>query len=318
MIAYRDGQPTPGLLRLQQAERSIAESLFAFCHSRGLSPFLAAGSALGAWRDGGFIAWDDDIDIGLVREEYEELLKALQSQPLPGIFLQCWRTEPGYPLAFAKLRLQGTRVEEDAWSGTSFHQGIFVDIFPFDRLPRARALRFVQYWALCCVSLFVMSYNSAASQVSTFRSLRWLRRLACAIRPIMPLRALIVLREWLFRLPFASKSDEMVSFEMYGIRVARRTRIARDCLLPPVRCRFDDLEFAVPADCDAYLGGLFGDYRKLPPIERQGPLHIRKVDFGDSARWPAQVSVEPARNWRVYRQLKRRSAPDRPRPPGSG
>lgn len=290
MIAYRNGQPTPGLLRLQQAERSIAERTFAFCHSRGLNPFLVAGSALGAWRDGGFIAWDDDIDIGLVREEYEELLDALQAQPMPGIFLQCWRTEPGYPLAFAKLRLQGTRVEEDAWSGTAFHQGIFVDIFPFDRLPRVNAMRLMQYWALCCVSLIVMSFSRGAAQVSAFRPLRWMRWLALALRPIMPLQALIVLREWLYRLPFASKSDEMASFEMYGIRVARRTWIARDRLLPPVRCRFDDLEFAVPADCDAYLAGLFGDYRKLPSIDLQGPLHIRKVDFGDPVPNVAQRS----------------------------
>lgn len=283
MIAYSDGKPSADLLRLQQAEMQLAKSAIEYCHALGLSPFLVAGSALGAWRDGGIIAWDDDIDIGLVRDDYEKLLAALQDRPLPGIFLQCWKTEKGYPLAYAKLRLEGTRVEEKVWSGTGYHRGIFIDVFPFDPLPRSRFLRLIQHLGLDLVNLFLMSFSREAAGVSKSPVLRLFRRLAFVFRPVLPLRALVALREWLNRFPLAGKSGELASFEMYGIRMARRTWVKREVLLPPAKCRFGDEQMPVPADCDAYLISIFGDYRNPPPVKQQQPLHITEVDFGDLA-----------------------------------
>ncbi|MFM5929377.1 MAG: phosphorylcholine transferase LicD [Novosphingobium sp.] len=279
MTWYENGTPSPDLLRLQAAEKAIAKELVAYCRDVGVNPFLVAGSALGAYRDGDIIAWDDDIDIGLVREEYEVLIAALRERPIPGLFLQCWRSEPGYPLAFAKLRMDGTAIDEGLWDDSQFHKGIFVDIFPFDALPRSRVMQKVQHSLLLAINLFVMSFSNKMAQVAASRRIRMLRKVAFTLRPLVPVRLLIRLREWVNRMPVARKSDDLVSFEMYGIRFAGRTRVGRDVLLPPATCRFGDLEMPVPARCEDYLRGIFGNFSELPPEEKRRPLHITRVRF---------------------------------------
>jgi phosphorylcholine metabolism protein LicD len=68
---------------------------------------------------------------------------------------------------------------------------------------------------------------------------------------------------------------------MYGLRFWRKTRIAKAALIPPVPAPFGETQLPVPADCHAYLTGIFGDYRRPPPEHAQRPGHIRDVDFGD-------------------------------------
>ncbi|MCC6927267.1 LicD family protein [Novosphingobium sp.] len=283
MVAYLDGQPSEKLRRLQQVQQDLAVQLTDYCRKRDLQPFLVAGSALGAWRDGGIIAWDDDIDIGLLREDYDTLIEALANDPIPGVTLQSWRTTPGYPFAFAKLRLDGTRVDESTALGPQFHQGIFIDIFPFDALPRNPLWRKVQYGILLACNLFMLSFSREAAMNATSPLFRRLRLAALAIRPLVPMRALAAMSGWAYRLPPAAKSDTCVSFNMYGIRFAWKTRIARAALVPPQLVPFGSTQLPVPADCHAYLTGIFGDYAKRPPSNSQRPGHIRDVDFGDRA-----------------------------------
>lgn len=281
MIAFANGQPSPRLARLQREEKRIAAILVEFCEARGLPLFMVAGSALGAWRDGDFIAWDDDIDFGMLRDDYEAFVASWRREPHPGIWLQSHHTEPDYPLAYAKLRLDGTRVVEDSAIPARHHQGIFIDIFPFDALPQSPLLRWAQQFALQAINLFVMSYSRDMAKNSRLAALRTMRRLAFALRPLVPVRGLIGLREWLIRVDVSRASDELACFEMYGIRFARRTWVKRDILVPLRSTRFGELTMPVPAQCGAYLTGVFGDYSLPPPEDMRQPLHIRAVDFGD-------------------------------------
>ncbi|AWB33020.1 LicD family protein [Orrella marina] len=102
------------------------------CQKLGIPYQLGAGTLLGAVRHQGFVPWDDDADVCLLRSDYERLLALGSSELSPGFFLQHAGSEPAHPWLFAKLRLDGTEFVCPETQARDIHQGIYLDIFPFD------------------------------------------------------------------------------------------------------------------------------------------------------------------------------------------
>lgn len=279
MISYRDDQPSPGLLRLQQLEKQLAARFFDFCERHGLASFLVCGSALGAVRHGDVIPWDDDIDIGMLRADFERLFVAYAADPIPGTYLQSHRNEPGYPYPFAKLRLDGIWVEEPGFPGAKGHAGIFIDVFPFDRLPASPHAQTIQSFGLGLLNLFIMPLSDDGLAATPSPAMRLVKRCAALMRGFLPRRGLIALREWLAQRGNASAGRILDSFGMYGIRFGPETPVALELLLPPIKVRFGEIEAWIPAQAEAYLTALFGDWRQLPPQEMRRPGHVTAADF---------------------------------------
>lgn len=285
MIAYRDGAPSPDLARLQEVLKTVAFTFFDYCDRHGLEAFLVAGSALGARRHGDIIPWDDDIDVGLMREDYERLLELYRREPIEGLFLQTSESEPGYPFAYAKLRIDGTHLQEPGFDGMGFHQGIFIDIFPFDHVPRTRVVAALQRILLAAVGVCLLSFNRDIISRASSRPRFLLRRALLWIRPLLPLKALVQLREWVSRWGSrnAGRSDaEAICFQMYGISSAERTRVPVATLLPTRQIAFGHGSAPVPASVDDYLERLFGKWQEWPPEAARTPGHSVRVDFGEN------------------------------------
>lgn len=280
MVEFEEGRPSEKLLKLQEVQQDLAAKLVDYCEARGFQPFLAAGSALGAWRDKGFIPWDDDIDLGMLREDYDRFVAAYLKEPIPGITLQNCTTVSRFPFAFSKLRIDGTWVDETPSMGEAYHSGIFIDLFPYDALPASPLVRKLQMFILLAINLFVLSFSRQFAAGARNPFFRTLRLFAVAVRPVMPINALIALREWLYRCPLVRFSDEVICFQMYGLRKSDKTRVLRTDLVPPQHVMFGDRLMPVPANCDKYLKRIFGDYQAPPPLDMQKPGHIRDVKFG--------------------------------------
>lgn len=103
-----------------------------------LTYYLVCGSALGAIKYGGFIPWDDDMDIALPRDDYEIFIKEAGCRLPDGLFLQNHHTEASFPQIFSKLRNSRTTYIEKSISALPINHGVYIDIFPLDEYPADR------------------------------------------------------------------------------------------------------------------------------------------------------------------------------------
>lgn len=123
------------LRKLQLCELDILDEFVRICEKFNLQYYLAGGTLLGAVRNGGFIPWDDDIDVEMPRKDYELFAEYCKTELDNNFFFQNADTDDGYFLTYAKLRKNNTFYYEKRFSESSFHKGVFIDIFPLDYAP---------------------------------------------------------------------------------------------------------------------------------------------------------------------------------------
>ena len=122
------------LRQLQLVELEVLLAIDKLCARYDIPYFLDSGSALGAMRHGGFIPWDDDIDIGMLREDYERFVAVALDELPEGYRLLTPDVTEGYAPMWAKVMREGTKFYTRETLEAGLDQGVFVDVFPYDRL----------------------------------------------------------------------------------------------------------------------------------------------------------------------------------------
>lgn len=120
---------------LQKTELSLLRCFTQLCDRLNLRYYLVCGTALGAVKYAGFIPWDDDVDVGMPRPDYEIFLEKAPGLLPEGLFLQNFRTDPAFPQIFSKLRDSRTTYIEKTVANLPINHGIYIDIFPLDGYP---------------------------------------------------------------------------------------------------------------------------------------------------------------------------------------
>lgn len=133
------------LQRLQDALYETLGEVDRICRKHDIRYFVTGGTAIGAYFWQKMLPWDDDIDVGMMRSDYERFAKVAQQELGDRFFLQSPDTEPHTPFYFMKVRMNGSRFSESTFKHIDMHQGIFVDIFPFDKVPRQKWLERLQH-----------------------------------------------------------------------------------------------------------------------------------------------------------------------------
>lgn len=122
----------------------ILGEIIRVCEMLKIEYTAIGGTAIGAyyWQD--IIPWDDDMDIGMTRENYDRFLKEAPAVLKPEFFLAWYGTDPESPFFFAKLRKRGTLFVEEQCRKLNMNHGIYVDIFPLDNMPKNKMAELLQ------------------------------------------------------------------------------------------------------------------------------------------------------------------------------
>ena len=261
------------LRTVQACMLDIALEIQRICEKHGLTFFLAYGTLLGAVRHQGFIPWDDDMDVGMPRADYDKFLQIAPQELGEEFFLQTAETDPAYGFVFAKVRLNGTTMLEDYAVDSKQHNGIYVDIFPFETCPESgwqRKLHFRLYKCVRWAALGKTDYKFIISKRRRFAKLMstalFFLRKNGAIKLASKLRCMFN----------HSKTGNCIDPEFYkGI-------IALEDIRAVEQLTFEGHSMPVPRHYHELLTQIYGDYMQLPPVEERGNKHqMVKMDTGD-------------------------------------
>ncbi len=227
------------------------------CNKLGIKYFINGGSAIGAFYEGEILPWDDDIDICMEREDYDRFLSEAPAVLDAGYTLQSPLNEPLTPYYFSKIRKDDTLFITSEEVDLNIHHGIYVDIFPMDRIPDNRFLERVQRF-----KVRVLSNAFVAKQIGLEGS-----PLAKSLYKIL---TILLPKSWIYKLLVIAQTW----FNRYDTRYINivkmpRDHIARSTVNPPQMIKFGDLEVTAPHDLEVYLNWHYPGITRYPSADKR-------------------------------------------------
>lgn len=244
------------------------------CNKNNINYWLDSGTLLGAVRHGGFIPWDDDIDIAMTREDYEKFIRIAEDE-LPGsLFMQNFETTPYASNTWTQIKDRKSIIvlEKDA----EYHQGIYIDVFPMDCYSVNKFKRFFSEQLLDY--LYVYSYAVNAPLKKPLASgLNFKNNLIKILLKIIFFPFLIFNKKVIYNINIKTREKRINRLKKnprviygYGADVLNYNQIYKEeYIFPLKKISFEGYEFNAPNDYDAYLTVLYGNYMQLPPESRR-------------------------------------------------
>lgn len=248
----------------KQIQLNILQSIHDCCIKKGIKYSLCGGTLIGAIRHKGFIPWDDDIDIFMLREEYNKFIHTFKDERERYV-LHCLENDPKYNYPYAKVEDSRTYIAENV---TAYKMGVNIDVFPVDN---------------CCDSKEEsIAYIKGAKKSQTLykgkliipssRNTFITRMCIYGVKLFTLFSSLRSLAEKLSAYSKRGKENSKYVATIvsgYGVKELQlRSNFKVYITLP-----FENRIFCVIKEYDSYLKSVYGDYMKLPPEEKRHSPH---------------------------------------------
>ena len=273
------------LKKLQSIELEILRDFIDLCNKNDLTYFGIAGTGIGAIRHGGFIPWDDDIDVAMPRKDYNKFVKIAERDYADKYSVLDGNHCSNYPLLTGRWLLKGTEFIEWPMKDINCPNGIFLDIYPLDQIPDDEK-----------------KFKRQATQAFFWSKLLILRSIPHPTLPVGGLLAKIiqvvcgiihwflktfkVSKKWLYKMCLRVSTQyngkgETKRLDFLCDTTAYMNIHYVDDTFPLRDIKFEDLYVKFPNRIENNLEREYGDYMTLPPEEKRKNHYPYKLDFGD-------------------------------------
>lgn len=256
--------PDGSVLRRHQLRMlDILIEIDRICKKHDIAYWLSSGTLIGAMRHNGFIPWDDDIDIEMMRKDYLRLMKILPAELPDWLAIQTDETDPDFFYFYAKIRDRHSRLTETVDYGKNWkEQGIYIDIFPMERHP---------------IWLHKLTELSIGHTYKIWRTSHDKKKSIKKIRCIFLFNKHIIYPA--LRLLCRLIKDKTITS---GMGIPFHNPRYADEIFPLTTHEFEGIQFPVPGNTDAHLRHIYGDYMRLPDLDKLAP-HVKDLDFYDDS-----------------------------------
>lgn len=266
---------------LQLIQYMILCDVVDICETHGLRYYLIAGTLLGAVRHGGFIPWDDDVDIAMYREDLSRLEHIIATRHSDKYSVQnCW-TDGRFTRFITKVRLRGTRMVEadDTPSLAEEFSGIWIDIFPIDYVrTTGLALRLTDIKLRFLSALAVAKHLDIEKRNTTKVKRLLYRVLRLVVRRVSHAWIAQAFVNACTSSPKDHSPYSTIFMSAYG---CRRETVPNGVYGDGRTVVFEGRRFRAPSGYEQLLSRIYGNYLELPPEGRRVSHHrIEEINFG--------------------------------------